>query len=69
VSPQTRHAINTVKPSNDGAPPHGLLANILISTNKAAEAVTEAEQESDAEWRMIALSFALDAAGRKSDAD
>jgi TolB-like protein/DNA-binding winged helix-turn-helix (wHTH) protein/Tfp pilus assembly protein PilF len=48
---------------------HALLANILISTHKAAEAVAEAEQESDAEWRAIALSFALDAAGRKRDAD
>jgi Tfp pilus assembly protein PilF len=48
---------------------HALLANILISTHKPAEAVVEAEREPDAEWRTIALSFALDAAGRKSDAD
>jgi Tfp pilus assembly protein PilF len=48
---------------------HALLANILISTQKAAEAVAEAEREPDAEWRMIALPFALDAAGRKNDAD
>jgi hypothetical protein len=48
---------------------HGLLANILISTQKAAEAVAEAEREPDAEWRTMTLPFALDAAGRKSDAD
>jgi hypothetical protein len=48
---------------------HALLANILVSTHKAAEAVTEAEREPDAEWRESALLFALDAAGRKSDAD
>jgi TolB-like protein/DNA-binding winged helix-turn-helix (wHTH) protein/Tfp pilus assembly protein PilF len=48
---------------------HALLANILISTQKAAEAVAQAEQEPDADWRMIALPFALDAAGRKSDAE
>ena len=48
---------------------HGLLANILISTHKPAEAVAEAEREPDAEWRTTVLPFALDAAGRKSDAD
>jgi transcriptional activator of cad operon len=48
---------------------HGLLANILISTHKAAEAVAEAEREPDAEWRTTVLPFALDAAGRKNDAD
>jgi transcriptional activator of cad operon len=48
---------------------HALLANILVSTHKAAEAVAEAEREPDAEWRETALLFALDAAGRKSDAD
>ena len=48
---------------------HALLANILLSTHKATEAVAEAEREPDAEWRETALLFALDAAGRKSDAD
>jgi transcriptional activator of cad operon len=48
---------------------HALLANILLSTHKAAEAVAEAELEPDAGWRESALLFALDAAGRKSDAD
>jgi TolB-like protein/DNA-binding winged helix-turn-helix (wHTH) protein/Tfp pilus assembly protein PilF len=48
---------------------HALLANILLSTHKAAEAVVEAEREPDPEWRETALLFALDAAGRKSDAD
>jgi transcriptional activator of cad operon len=48
---------------------HALLANILLSTNKMAEAVAEAEREPDAEWRETALLFALDAAGRKGDAD
>jgi TolB-like protein/DNA-binding winged helix-turn-helix (wHTH) protein/Tfp pilus assembly protein PilF len=48
---------------------HALLANILLSTHKAAEAVAEAEREPDAEWRETALLFALDAAGRKGEAD
>jgi serine/threonine-protein kinase len=48
---------------------HALLANILISTHKAVDAVAEAEREPDAEWRETALLFALDAAGRKGDAD
>jgi transcriptional activator of cad operon len=48
---------------------HALLANILLSTHKAAEAVAEAEREPDAGWRETALLFALDAAGRKSEAD
>jgi tetratricopeptide (TPR) repeat protein len=52
-----------------GAGLHALLANILLSTHKAAEAVAEAELEPDAGWRETALLFALDAAGRKSDAD
>jgi TolB-like protein/DNA-binding winged helix-turn-helix (wHTH) protein/Tfp pilus assembly protein PilF len=48
---------------------HALLANILISTHKGAEAVAEAEQEPDAGWRESALLFALDAAGRSREAD
>ncbi len=48
---------------------HALLANILLSTNKPTEAVAEAEREPDAGWRETALLFALDAAGRKVDAD
>jgi TolB-like protein/DNA-binding winged helix-turn-helix (wHTH) protein len=48
---------------------HALLANILLSTHKAAEAVAEAEREPDAKWRETVVPFALDAAGRKSDAD
>ncbi len=48
---------------------HASLANILLSTHKAAEAVAEAEREPDAQWRETALLFALDAAGRKGDAD
>jgi TolB-like protein/DNA-binding winged helix-turn-helix (wHTH) protein/Tfp pilus assembly protein PilF len=48
---------------------HALLANALLSTHKAAEAVAEAEQEPDAQWRDGALLFALEAAGRNSDAD
>jgi len=54
-------------PSDGGL--HALLANILLSTHKATEAVVEAEREPDAEWRETALLFALDAAGRRSDAD
>jgi transcriptional activator of cad operon len=48
---------------------HALLANILLSTHKPAEALAEAEREPDAGWRESALLFALDAAGRKGDAD
>jgi TolB-like protein/DNA-binding winged helix-turn-helix (wHTH) protein len=48
---------------------HALLANIMLSTHNAAEAIAEAEREPDAEWRQSTLPFALDAAGRKSDAD
>jgi tetratricopeptide (TPR) repeat protein len=48
---------------------HGLLANILISTGKKTEAVSEAEREPEAEWRAVVLPFALQAAGRRSDAD
>jgi TolB-like protein/DNA-binding winged helix-turn-helix (wHTH) protein/tetratricopeptide (TPR) repeat protein len=48
---------------------HSLLANILLSSHKAAEAVGEAEQEPDAGWRETALLFALDAAERKGEAD
>ena len=44
---------------------HALLANILLSTNKATEAVAEAEREPDAEWREAVVLFALEAAGRK----
>jgi TolB-like protein/DNA-binding winged helix-turn-helix (wHTH) protein/Tfp pilus assembly protein PilF len=48
---------------------HALLAYILLSTNKTTGAVAEAEREPDAGWRETALLFALDAAGRKGDAD
>jgi tetratricopeptide (TPR) repeat protein len=48
---------------------HGMLANILLTDHKPVEAVAEAEGEPDAEWREETLPFALDAAGRKSDAD
>jgi serine/threonine-protein kinase len=48
---------------------HALLANIMLSTHNADEAIAEAEREPDAEWRQSALPFALDAAGRKSDAE
>jgi hypothetical protein len=46
-----------------------LLANILLSISRTAEAVAEAEREPDGEWREAALLFALDGAGRKVDAD
>jgi TolB-like protein len=48
---------------------HGMLANILLTNHKAVDAVTEAEAEPDADWREQTLPFALDAAGRRSDAD
>ncbi len=48
---------------------HALLANIMVSTHKATEAVAVAEREPDAEWRETTLLFALDAAGRRTEAD
>jgi transcriptional activator of cad operon len=48
---------------------HGLFANILISTGKTAEALSESEREPEAEWRAVVLPFALLAAQRSSDAD
>ena len=48
---------------------HALLAYILLSTNKTTEAVAEAEREPEAAWRETATLFALDAAGRKGDAN
>ncbi|HVO46539.1 MAG TPA: winged helix-turn-helix domain-containing protein [Steroidobacteraceae bacterium] len=53
----------------DGASMHAILAHILIGNHKAAEAVEQAEKEPDAEFRMEVLPFALDAAGRRSEAD
>jgi TolB-like protein len=48
---------------------HGELANMLLADHKPVEAVAEAEAEPDADWREETLPFALDAAGRRSDAD
>jgi transcriptional activator of cad operon len=48
---------------------HALLANILLLTNKASEAIAEAEREPDSAWREAVMLFALDAAGRKGEAD
>jgi TolB-like protein/DNA-binding winged helix-turn-helix (wHTH) protein len=48
---------------------HGMLANILLADHKPTEAVAEADAEPDADWRAETLPFALDAAGRRSDAD
>jgi TolB-like protein len=48
---------------------HAHFASELLSAHKPAEAVAEAEQEPDTQWRQLALAFALDAAGRRSDAD
>ena len=48
---------------------HALLADILLVTGQGSQAVAEAEQELDTEWRDAVLPFALDAAGRKADAD
>jgi len=57
----------TVQPRTSGL--HALLANALLSVNKPLEAIAEAQREPDAQWRQLTLSIALDAAGRKSDAD
>jgi len=48
---------------------HGVLANMLLADHKPVEAIAEAEAEPDADWREETLAFALDAAGRRSDAD
>jgi transcriptional activator of cad operon len=57
----------TVQPGTAGL--HALFANALLSMNKPLEAIAEAQREPDAQWRQLTLSIALDAAGRKSDAD
>jgi tetratricopeptide (TPR) repeat protein len=48
---------------------HALYANVLLSVNRPIDAVAEAERESDPHIRQLALPLALDAAGRKKDAD
>jgi Tfp pilus assembly protein PilF len=48
---------------------HGMLSIILLTDHQPAAAVAEAEAETDVEWREETLPFALDAAGRKADAD
>ena len=53
----------------DAAGLHGFFANMLLSANKPAEAVAEAEREPDTNYRQIALPVALDAAGRTADAE
>jgi len=56
-----------LQPSTAGL--HALYANALLSVNKPVEAVAEAQPEPDAQWRQLTLAIALDAAGRKGDAD
>jgi tetratricopeptide (TPR) repeat protein len=48
---------------------HVQLAIILLSEHQPLLAVAEAEAETDVEWREETLPFALDAAGRRADAD
>jgi len=53
----------------DAASMHAVLAHILVGNHKPAEAVEQAERETDPQFRMTILPFALDAAGRRSEAD
>jgi adenylate cyclase len=48
---------------------HALYANVLLSAHKPVAAVAEAEREPDPQYRQLTLPIALDAAGRKGDAD
>jgi TolB-like protein/DNA-binding winged helix-turn-helix (wHTH) protein/Tfp pilus assembly protein PilF len=48
---------------------HALYANVLLSAHKPVAAVAEAEREPDPQYRQLTLPIALDAAGRKADAD
>jgi TolB-like protein/DNA-binding winged helix-turn-helix (wHTH) protein/Tfp pilus assembly protein PilF len=48
---------------------HALYANVLLSAHRPVEAVAEAELEPDPQYRQLTLPIALDAAGRKDEAD
>jgi TolB-like protein/DNA-binding winged helix-turn-helix (wHTH) protein len=56
-----------VQPRSSGL--HALLANALLSVDKPVAAIEEAQREPDAQWRQLTLAIALDAAGRRSDAN
>ena len=48
---------------------HGFLAIALLTNQKPVEAVAESEREIDPQYRLMLLPIALDAAGRKRDAE
>jgi tetratricopeptide (TPR) repeat protein len=48
---------------------HGHLAIALLTNHKPVEAVAESEREIDPQYRLMLLPIALDAAGRKRDAE
>jgi tetratricopeptide (TPR) repeat protein len=52
-----------------GAALHALLGDVLLAKGEPAAALDETERETDDLWRESFLPFALEALGRKSDAD
>ena len=52
-----------------GAGLHALLGDVLLAKGEPKAALTEMERETDDEWRQSSVPFALDALGRKSEAD
>jgi len=48
---------------------HSALAVVLLTNHKAAEAVAESEREPDPQYRLMVRPIALDAVGRKKDAE
>jgi TolB-like protein/DNA-binding winged helix-turn-helix (wHTH) protein len=48
---------------------HTVLAIALLTNHKSVEAVTESEREIDPQYRLMLLPIALEAAGRKQDAE
>ena len=56
-----------LNPSGHGL--HAMRAYELVAAHKPAEGLQEVQNEPDAEFRQVTLPMALDALGRKSDAD
>lgn len=48
---------------------HALLGEVLVLKGEAAAGLTQIQHESDDMWQRISLPFALDALGRRSEAD
>jgi TolB-like protein/Tfp pilus assembly protein PilF len=68
--PEAEAAYRTALELNPtGAALHALLGDVLRAKGKPAAALEETERETDDLWRESFLPFALEALGRKSDAD